>query len=131
LFFYEGGLAVGVEKRTSPLRFAPVEMTAVFVGLSAWLKEVVEVRLWAEQEKKQILRLRRRVTTKKQKLDAKAMTKAKAKTRQRQIAGSFASLGMTRVKALKCYWKKASRVKRKSQRIPMACQYQATPSTRI
>jgi predicted DNA-binding transcriptional regulator YafY len=81
LFFYEGGLAAGVEKRISPVRFAPVEMTAVFVGLSAWLKEVVEARLRAKARAKQILRLRRRMTTKKQKLDAKAKTKAKAKTR--------------------------------------------------
>ena len=29
------------------------------------------------------------------------------------------------------YWKKARRAKRKSQRTPIACQYQAAPSTRI
>jgi hypothetical protein len=29
------------------------------------------------------------------------------------------------------HWKKAKRAKRKSQRIPMACQYQAAPSTMI
>jgi hypothetical protein len=40
LFFDEGGSATGVEKQISPLRFAPVEMTAFFVGLRAWLREL-------------------------------------------------------------------------------------------
>lgn len=31
----------------------------------------------------------------------------------------------------RCHWKKARRVKRKSQRMPIACQYQAALSTRI
>jgi hypothetical protein len=29
------------------------------------------------------------------------------------------------------YWKKANRIKRKSQKTPIACQYQAVQSTRI
>jgi hypothetical protein len=33
-------LAAGGEKQISPLRFAPVEMTAFFVGLRAWLREL-------------------------------------------------------------------------------------------
>jgi hypothetical protein len=53
LFFDEGGSATGVEKQISPLRFAPVEMTAFFFGLRAWLKEVVESRVRAKREQKQ------------------------------------------------------------------------------
>jgi len=51
-FFDEGGLAAGVEKQISPLRFAPVEMTAFFVGLRAWLKEVDGSRLRAKAKSK-------------------------------------------------------------------------------
>jgi hypothetical protein len=37
---FDGGeLAAAVEKRISPLRFAPVEMTAILVGGRAWLRE--------------------------------------------------------------------------------------------
>src|SRR5260370_41171972 len=60
-------------------------MTAFFVGSRAWLKEWLSRGQGLKAGAKQILRLRRRMTTKKQKLDAKAGCKM---PKQRRIGDS-------------------------------------------